>query len=74
MPIVYMKKVVLLVGDFHVKIGKSCLDNFLFQYELQSLNKKPASLKTAHNLRCIDFTLTNSPGHIEILRNSVRKI
>ena len=71
MSIVYMKKVVLLVGDFHVKIGESCLDNFLFQYELQSLNKKPASLKTAHNLRCI---ITNSPGHIEILRNSVRKI
>ena len=26
---------VVLVGDFNAKIGETCLDNFLFQHELQ---------------------------------------
>ena len=61
MSIVIMKRVVL-VGDFHVKIGETCLDNFLFQHELQSLHNEPAYFKTVHNPRCIDIILTNSPG------------
>ena len=38
-----------------------CLDNFLFQHELQSINKEPTCFKNAHNTICIDFILTNSP-------------
>ena len=52
---------VVLVGDFDAKIGETCLDNFLFQHELQSINKEPTCFKNAHNPSCIDLILTNSP-------------
>ena len=52
---------VILVGDFNAKIGETCLGNFLFQHELQSINKEPTCFKNAHNPSCIDFILTNSP-------------
>ena len=61
MSIVITKKVVL-VGDFISKIGETCLDNLLFQCELQSINKEPACFKNDHNPSCIDFTLTKSLG------------
>ena len=51
-----------MVGDFNAKIGEMYLDNFLFQHELQSINKEPTRFKNTHNLICIDFILTNSPG------------
>ena len=49
---------VVLVGDFNAKIGETCLDNFLFQHELQIINKEPTRSKNAHNSSCIDFVLT----------------
>ena len=55
-----MSIVIVLVGDFNAKIGETCLDNFLFQHELQSLKKEPTCFKNAHNPSCIDFILTNS--------------
>ena len=55
-------KNVVLVGDFNAKIGETCLDNFLFQHELQSISKEPTCFKNAHNPSCIYFILTNSPG------------
>ena len=42
-------KKVVLVGDFNAKIGETCLDNFLFQHELQSISKEPTCFKNAHN-------------------------
>ena len=51
-----------MVGDFNAKIGEMYLDNFLFQHELQSINKEPTCFKNTNNLSCIDFILTNSPG------------
>ena len=53
---------VVLVGDFNAKIEETCLGKFLFQYEMQSVNKEPICFKNAHNPSCIDFILTNSPG------------
>ena len=38
---------VVLVGNFNAKIGETCLDNFLFQRELESLNKELTCLKNA---------------------------
>ena len=51
---------VVLVGDFNYKIWETCLDNFLFQHELQSINKEPTCLKNAHNSNFIDFMLTRA--------------
>ena len=53
---------VVLDGDFNAKIGKTCLDNFLFQHDLQSINKGPTCFKNAQNPSCINFILTNRPG------------
>ena len=53
---------VVLVGGFNAKIGETCLHNFLFQHELQSINKEPTCFKNAHNPSCTDFILTNSLG------------
>ena len=51
----------VLVGDFNAKIGKTCLDNFLFQHELQSINKEPTCFINAHNPSSIDYILRNRP-------------
>ena len=63
---------VVLVGDFNAKIGETCLDNFLFQHEQQSINKEPTCFKNAYNPVCIDFILTNSQGRFLVI--SVFKI
>ena len=56
MSIVIMKNIVL-VRDYYVKIGETCLDKFLFQHELERSSKEPACFKTAYNSRCIAFIL-----------------
>ena len=56
MSIVIMKNIVL-VRDYYVKIGETCLDKFLFQHELERSSKEPACFKTAHYSRCIAFIL-----------------
>ena len=30
---------ILLAGDFNAQIGERCLDTFLYQYELENVNK-----------------------------------
>ena len=52
---------ILLVGDFNVQIGETCLDTFLCQHELEKVNKEPTCYKTSENPSCIDFTLPNNP-------------
>ena len=46
---------VVLVGDFNAKIGETCLDNFLLQHELESLNKEPTCLKIAKMLQVVQI-------------------
>ena len=53
---------IILVGDFNAKVRGTCHGNFLFQHELQSVNKEPTCFKNTHNPSCIDFILRNSPG------------
>ena len=52
---------ILLVGDFNVLIGETCLDTFLYQHELKNVNKKPTCYKNSKNPSCIGFILTNNP-------------
>ena len=41
-------------------LGETYLHNFLFQHELEIVNKKPTYFKNAHNPSCIDFISTTS--------------
>ena len=34
-------KNILLVDDFNARIGETCLDTFLYQHELENVNKEP---------------------------------
>ena len=52
---------ILLIGDFNAQIGETCLDTFLYQYELENVNKEPTCYKNSENPSPIDFTLTNNP-------------
>ena len=52
---------VILVGDFNSQIGKNCIDTFMYQHSLQSINKEPSCFKNPNNPSCIDLFLTNSP-------------
>ena len=54
-------KSVLLVGDFNAKIGETHLDTFLYQHELEIINKEPTCYKNSENPSCIDFILPNRP-------------
>ena len=51
---------ILLVGDFNAQIGEACLDTFLYQHELENVNKEPTCSKNSENPSCIDFILTNN--------------
>ena len=52
---------ILLVGDFNAQKGETCLDTFLYQHELENVNKEPTCYKNSENPNCIDFILTNNP-------------
>ena len=40
---------ILLVGDFNVQIGETCFDTFLYQHELEKVNKEPTCSKNSEN-------------------------
>ena len=52
---------VLITGDFNAQEGEKCLDTFLYQHELKSLNKEATYYKNPNKPSCIDLILTNSP-------------
>ena len=52
---------VLITGDFNAQEGEKCLDTFLYQHELKSLNKEATCYKNPNKPSCIDLILTNSP-------------
>ena len=55
-----MRKV-LITGDFNAQEGQKCLDTFLYQHELKSLNKEATCYKNTNKPSCIDLILTNRP-------------
>ena len=53
---------VLITGDFIAQEGQKCLDTFLYQHELKSLNKEATCYKNPNKPSCIDLILmTNCP-------------
>ena len=52
---------VLITGDFNAQEGEKCLDTFLYQHELKSLNKEATYYKNPNKPSWIDVILTNSP-------------
>ena len=50
-----------MTGDFNAQEGEKCLDTFLYQHELKSLNKEATYYKNPNKPSCIDLILTNSP-------------
>ena len=52
---------ILLVGDFNAQTAEICLDTFLYQLELENLNKEPTCYKNSDKPSCTDFFLTNNP-------------
>ena len=52
---------VILGGDFNSQIGGNCIDTFMYQHNLQSINKEPSCYKNSSNPSCIDLFQTNSP-------------
>ena len=51
----------MITGDFNAQEGEKCLDTFLYQHELKSLNKEATYYKNPNKPSCIDLILTNSP-------------
>ena len=47
-------------GDFNAQEGEKCLDTFLYQQELKSLNKEAICYKNPNKPSCIDLILANS--------------
>ena len=54
-------KNILLVGDFNAQIGEISLDTFLYQHELENVNKEQTCYKNNENPSFIDFISTNNP-------------
>ena len=52
---------VLITLDFNAQEGDKCLDTFLYQHELKSLNKEATCYKNPNKPSCIDLILTNNP-------------
>ena len=50
-----------MIGDFHAQIGETHLDTFLYQHELENINKEPTCYNDSENPSCIDFILSNRP-------------
>ena len=51
----------MITGDFNAQEGEKCLDTFLYQHELKSINKKGTCYKNPNKPSFIDLILTNSP-------------
>ena len=51
----------MITGEFNAQEGEKCLDTFLYQHELKSLNKEANYYKNPNTPSCIDLILTNSP-------------
>ena len=47
--------------DFNSQIGENCIDTFMYQHNLQSINKQPSCYKNPNNPSCIGLFLTNNP-------------
>ena len=52
---------IILGGDFNSQIGEDCIDTFMYQHNLQSINKEPSCYENPDNPSCLDLFLTNSP-------------
>ena len=50
----------MITRDFHGQ-GEKCIDTFLYQHELKSLNKEATCYNNPNNPSCIDLILANSP-------------
>ena len=48
-------------GDLNTQEGEKCLNTFLYQHELKSLNKEATCSKNPNKPSCTDLILTNSP-------------
>ena len=48
-------------GGFNSQTRESCIDTFMYQHNLQSINKEPSCYKNPNNPSCIDLFLTNRP-------------
>lgn len=49
---------VILGENFNSKVGKNCIDTFMYHHHSQNINTQP--YKNPNNLTCIDLFLTNS--------------
>ena len=52
---------VILGGTFVSQIDENCIDTFMYQHNLQSINKEPSCYKNPNNPSCTDLFLTNRP-------------
>ncbi len=50
----------IICGDFNMKEGDVCLDNFLDEYHAKSIVKVPTCFKNPSNPSCVDLFITNS--------------
>ena len=65
---------VILGVDFNSQIGENCIDTFMYQHNLQSINKEPSCYKNPNNPSCIDLFLTTSPRSFTKLKPSLQSI
>ena len=47
---------VILGGDFNSQIGENCIGTFMYQHNLQSINKEPLCYKNSNNPSCTHYT------------------
>ena len=45
----------MISGDFNAQEGEKCLNTFLYQHELKSLNKEATCYRIPNNQNCIDL-------------------
>ena len=45
----------MISGDFNAQEGEKCLNTFLYQHELKSLNKEATCYRIPNNQSCIDL-------------------
>ena len=56
-----LQEKIILGGDFNSQRGENCVDTFICQHHLQSINNQHSRYKNPTNPTCIDLFLTNSP-------------
>ena len=62
---------VLITGDFNAQEGEECLDTYLYQNELKSLNKEASSCTNSSKASCIDLISRNSTCRFFIIQKRI---